>query len=311
MAQDPYTVLGVDKAASADDIRKAYRKLAKENHPDLKPGDKNAEERFKEIQAAYDIVGDVDKRARFDRGEIDAEGNERPEQQFYRHYADAGADHPYHSAEGYADFADMGDVFSDLFGHARHAGGSGGGTRTVRMRGGDVRYAYEVDFLDAARGAKQRITMPDGRDLDLSIPAGLRDGQVLRLKGKGMPGLGGGPAGDAFVTVHVRPHKLFRREGNDIHVELPIALHEAVLGGRVRVPTVDGPVTMTVKPGANTDDRLRLRGKGVSMGKSGKRGDQQVILKVVLPETPDEDLSAFLTDWAKDHDYDPRAGMER
>jgi len=313
MAQDPYKVLGVEKGASADDIRKAYRKLAKENHPDLKPGDKNAEERFKEVQAAYDIVGDADKRARFDRGEIDADGNERAEQSFYRHYADAGADHPYHSAEGYEDFADMGDIFSDLFGHARQPGGGGGhgsGARTMRMRGSDVRYAYEVEFLDAARGAKQRITMPDGRDLDLSIPAGLRDCQMLRLKGKGMPGLNGGPAGDAFVTVHVKPHKLFRREGNDIHVELPVALHEAVLGGKVRVPTIDGPVTMTVKPRANTGDRLRLRGKGVAAGKGGKRGDQHVTLKVVLPEAPDEELTAFLTGWAKDHGYDPRAGLE-
>ncbi len=293
--------------APADEIRKAYRKLAKENHPDLKPGDPKAEDRFKEAQAAYDIVGDAEKRARFDKGEIDADGHERPEQQFYRHYADAGADHPYHSADGYADFADLGDVFSDLFGHARQGPG---GARTVRMRGGDVRYTFEVDFLDAAKGAKQRLTMPDGRDLDLTVPAGLRDGQVLRLKGKGQPGLGGGPPGDALITVHVRPHKLFRREGNDIHIDLPLGLHEAVLGGKVRVPTIDGPVTMTVKKGANTGDRLRLRGKGMPSGKAGARGDQHVTLKVVLPETPDDDLATFLSGWAETHAYDPRAEME-
>ncbi|MBO6781787.1 MAG: DnaJ domain-containing protein [Alphaproteobacteria bacterium] len=307
MARDPYEVLGVNRDASADDVRKAYRKLAKENHPDLKPGDREAEERFKEVQAAYDIVGDADKRARFDRGEIDADGHERAEQQFYRHYADAGSDHPYHSAEGYADFADMGDIFTDLFGHAR---ADGARTRTVRMRGGDIRYTFDVDFLDAAKGTKRRITMPDGRELDLTIPSGLRDGQVLRLKGKGQPGLGGGPAGDALITVHVRPHKLFRREGKDIHIELPIALHEAVLGAKVKVPTIDGPVTMTVKKGANTGDRLRLRGKGVGDGKAGARGDQHVTLKVVLPEAPDDDLSTFLSGWAETHAYDPRRGME-
>lgn len=304
MANDPYQVLGVTKSASTEEIRKAYRKLAKENHPDLNPGDRDAEERFKEAQAAYDIVGDAEKRARFDKGEIDASGQERPEQQFYRHYADTGADHPYHSSEGYADFADMGDVFSDLFGHARD------GARSVRMRGADVRYTFDVPFMEAATGAKRRITMPDGRELDLTIPAGLRDGQVLRLKGKGMPGIGGGPAGDALITVHVGTHKTFRRDGNDVHVELPVALHEAVLGGKVRVPTIDGPVTMTIPKASNTGDRLRLKGKGLAGSKSGKRGDQHVTLRVVLPEEPDTELTEFLTAWSQDHGYDPRAGME-
>ncbi len=240
MAIDPYDVLSVSRSASADEIRKAYRKLAKENHPDLNPGDRDAEERFLEAQAAYDIVGEAKKRARFDKGEIDTDGQERPEQQFYRHYADAGADHPYHSADGYADFAEMGGVFSDLFGQGRN------GAHSVRMRGSDIRYTFEVPLREAAKGAKRRITMPDGCNLDLTIPAGLRDGQVLRLKGKGMPGIGGGPAGDALITVHVGTDKIFRREGNDIHVELPIGLHEAVLGAKIRVPTIDGPVTMTI-----------------------------------------------------------------
>lgn len=312
MANDPYQVLGVAKTASADEIRKAYRKLAKENHPDLNPGDRDAEERFKEAQAAYDIVGNAEKRARFDKGEIDADGQERPEQQFYRHYADAGADHPYHSSEGYADFADMGDVFADLFGHARGgaAGGARGGSHTIRMRGSDVRYTFDVPFMEAAKGAKRRITMPDGRDLDLTIPAGLRDGQVLRLKGKGMPGIGGGPNGDALITVHVGTHKTFRRDGNDIHIELPVALHEAVLGDKVRVPTIDGPVTMTIPKASNTGDRLRLKGKGFAKGKSGERGDQHVTLRVVLPENPDKELNEFLAAWSKDHGYDPRTGME-
>ncbi|MGY8957896.1 MAG: DnaJ C-terminal domain-containing protein [Alphaproteobacteria bacterium] len=308
MASDPYTVLGVAKSASADEIRKAYRKLAKEHHPDLNPGNRDAEERFKEAQAAYDIVGDADKRARFDKGEIDAEGQERPEQQSYRHYADAGANHPYHTAGGYADFGDRGDVFSDLFGQAGRGGP--GGQQYVRMRGSDVRYTFEVDFMDAARGAKRRIIMPDGRGLDLTVPAGLRDGQVLRLKAKGMSGIGGGPDGDALVTVHVSPHKLFRRDANDVHIELPIALHEAVLGGKVRVPTIDGPVTMTVPKHTNSGDRLRLKGKGFDPGKGGKRGDQHITLRVALPDQPDAELEVFLESWAEEHSYDPRVEME-
>lgn len=304
VANDPYKVLGVVATASTDEIRKAYRKLAKEHHPDLNPGDRDAEERFKDAQAAYDIVGDADKRARFDKGEIDADGQERPPQQSYRHYADAGPDHPYHSAGGYADFGDRDDVFSDLFRQARRGG------QSVRMRGSDVRYTFEVGFMDAARGAKRRITMPDGRELDLTVPAGLRDGQVLRLKTKGMPGIGGGPNGDAFITVHVNPHKLFRRDGNDVHIDLPIALHEAVLGGKVRVPTIDGPVTMTVPKHTNSGDRLRLKGKGFPTGKSGQRGDQHISLRVVLPDAPDAELEAFLKSWAEEHSYDPRTDME-
>ena len=309
VANDPYKALGVAATASADEIRKAYRALAKKNHPDLNPGDRDAEERFKEAQAAYDIVGDAEKRARFDKGEIDADGQERPEQQFYRHYADAGADHPYHSADGYADMGDMGDIFADLFGQAQAGGGRAGG-RTVRMRGSDVRYTFAVDFMDAAKGAKRRITMPDGRSLDLSVPAGLRDGQVLRLKGKGMPGRGGGPNGDALITVNVKPHKLFRRDGNDVHVDLPIALHEAVLGAKIRVPTIDGPVTVTVPEQSNNGTRLRLKGKGMPTGKPGKRGDQHITLQVELPDKPDAELKAFLEGWAKDHGYDPRTDME-
>ncbi len=311
MADDPYKVLGVSREASADDIRKAYRKLAKEYHPDLHPGDAAAEERFKAVSAAYDLLGDPDKRGRFDRGEIDASGHERPEQQYYRHYADAGAEHPYHSTEGFADFADIGDVFSDLFGHARGAQGGGRQGAAFRMRGGDVRYNFTVDFLDAVQGAKQRITLPDGSALDLTIPAGVRDGQVLRLKGKGQPGVGGAPSGDALVEVHIRPHKLFRREGDDIHIELPITLAEAAGGAKIDVPTTDGSVVMTVPKNANSGTRLRLKGKGVAAGKAGKRGDQYVTLRVVLPEKPDDELVEFLDRWERENPYDPRAGLGR
>lgn len=312
MADDPYKVLGVAREASTDDIRKAYRKLAKEFHPDLHPGDRAAEERFKAVAAAHDLLGDPDKRARFDSGEIDAGGQERPEQKYYRHYADAGAGHPYHSNEGFADFADIGDVFSDLFGHARGAGRAGGDESrgTFRVRGGDARYSFAIDFLEAVNGAKRRISLPDGATLDLTIPAGVRDGQVLRLKGKGMAGIGGGPSGDALVEVHVRPHKLFRREGDDIHIELPITLAEAVRGAKIEVPTTSGPVTMTVPKRANGGTRLRLKGKGVATGKSGGHGDQYVTLKIALPDKPDDELAAFLARWESENPYNPRVGME-
>lgn len=302
---DLYGVLGVKRDASADDIRKAWRKLAKKLHPDLNPGDKAAEDRFKRAQAAFDILGDADKRGRYDRGEIDATGAERPERQFYRRYADAGAGQEYRSHAGFADFGDMGDVFSDLFGRA---GGPGGRGARSPFPGRDMRYQLEVDFLDAANGAKRRITMPDGRTLDLSIPAGMRDGQILRLAGQGLPGQGGGPAGDALVELHVRPHPLFRREGDDVHIELPVTLGEAVLGGKVRAPTISGDVTLSIPPGASSGTKLRLGGRGFGRA-GGGRGDQVVTLKVVLPDKPDEELKKFLAGWQDRHPYDPRAGI--
>ena len=302
MAQELYDILGVKKDAKADDIRAAYRKLAKKNHPDLNPGDKKAEETFRKVQAAYDILSDKEKRRQYDAGEIDAEGKET-QRRFYREYAGAGDDHPYYSSAG---FEDLGDIFSDLFG-ARTRGDE---EVHIRLRGGDVRYRLPVSFLDAVNGAKKRVTMPDGKTLDITIPAGHRDGQMLRLKGKGMPGLGGGEAGDAYVEVEVEPHPTFRRRERDIIVELPVALNEAVLGAKVTVPTVQGSVTMTIPAGSNTGDTLRLKGKGVPAAGKRKAGDQLVTLKVVLPKKPDAKLKALVEDWARDHAYDPRRGME-
>tara|TARA_R110002110_G_scaffold81444_7_gene211852 strand:+ start:2118 stop:3053 length:936 start_codon:yes stop_codon:yes gene_type:complete len=302
---DLYAVLGVARDATPDVIRKAYRALAKKHHPDLNPGDKAAEDTFKSIQRANDILSDPEKRRRYDAGEIDAQGNETPKQ-YYREYAGAGGEQPYSSAAGYED---LGDIFADLFGD-RAGAGPGGARGNIRMRGGDARYTMEVSFLEAAAGAKKRVTMPDGKSLEITIPAGQRDGQVLRLRGKGGPGIGGGENGDAYVEVHVAAHPLFRRQGADIHIDLPIALHEAVLGAKVRVPTVSGAVSMTIPAGSNNGDTLRLRGKGLPGGPSGKTGDQIVTIRVVLPDTPDEDLKAFMETWAEKHDYDPRAGME-
>jgi DnaJ-class molecular chaperone len=303
VSKDPYEVLGVAKGASQDEIHKAYRKLAKKLHPDLNPGNAESAERFKEVASAHDLLGDPEKRARFDRGEIDASGAERPQQRYYREYADAGGARQYHSSAGFEDFGDASDLFADLFGRGR------GGTRSARMRGQNVQYRLEVDFLEAVRGGKQRITLPDGNALDLTIPEGATDGQVLRLKGKGGPGIGGGPPGDALIELIIRPHPLFVRQGDDIVVELPITIDEAVLGGKVEVPTVSGRVALTVPKGATSGQTLRLRGKGVKRRDGKGNGDQLVKLKVVLPQRIDGELEEFMQRWRDQHRYDPRADM--
>ena len=301
MADDLYQVLGVDKTASQKEIRAAHRARVKKHHPDLNPGDKRAEETFRKVQAAYDILSDEEKRRRYDAGEIDAAGKEAP-RQFYREYAAAG-DHPYASSAG---FDDIGDIFADILRAQQH----GGENVHIHAHGGNVGYRMEVSFLEAVNGAKKRVTMADGKTLDITIPPGHRDGQILRLRGKGIPGLGGGSPGDANVEVHVKPHPTFHRRGRDILVNLPIALNEAVLGAKVTVPTVRGSVTMTIPPGSNTGDTLRLKGKGVAALGKQAAGDQLVTLSVVLPKQIDAGLAAFLEDWAKDHGYDPRRGME-
>ena len=306
--RDPYDILGVNKDASADDIRKAYRKQAKECHPDLHPGDAKAEARFKDISTAYDLLSDPEKRKRFDNGEIDAEGHERPEQQYYRTYADGGEGAKY-ARYGAGDFEDMSDIFADLFG-GRAGHGPGRGGEGLKIRGGDISYTLDVSFLDAAKGTKRRATMADGKTLDISIPEGVRDRQTLRLKGKGMPGIGGGPPGDAYIEVHIQPHAFFTRKDSNIHMTLPVSLTEAVLGGKVKVPTVGGTVEMTVPKNSNTGDTLRLKGRGVLDSKSKQKGDQYVRLEVVLPDEPDADLEAFLKDWQAGRDHDPRKGME-
>ena len=302
MTEELYEVLGVKKDASKAEIKKAHRSRAKKHHPDLNPGDKASEETFKKIQAAYNILSDEKKRRQYDSGEIDAEGKDTP-RQFYREYADAGGNHPYASSAG---FNDLGDIFSDIFQAQQH-----GGEKThIRMQGGDIGYRMEISFLEAVNGATKRVTMPDGKILDITIPPGHRDGQILRLRGKGMPGLGSGSAGDAHVEVHVKSHRTFHRQGRDILVELPVALDEAVLGAKVPVPTTRGSVVMTIPSGSNTGDTLRLKGKGVTAHGNQAAGDQLVTLNVVLPKEMDTKLSTFLEDWAKDHSYDPRQGME-
>lgn len=303
MAKDPYKILGVDRNASEEDIRKAYRALAKKYHPDLNVEDKTAAERFKEIASAYDILGDAEKRKRYDKGEIDAEGHERPERQFYRQYAEGAEGAKYRGPAGGAfGEADLGDLFADLFGRR---GKSEEGFTRMRMAGADRRYTLTVPFLEAARGGKRRITLPSGETLDITIPAGIGDGETLRLKGKGGAGMGGGPAGDAYVTIDVEPHQVFERKGRDIYADVPVTLDEAVLGARIEVETIGGLVAVTVPPASNSGTVLRLKGRGIAPAK-GTPGDHFARLKVVLPKEPDAELRAFLETWRKTHPYTPR-----
>jgi DnaJ-class molecular chaperone len=294
-----YETLGVSPNASQDDIRRAYRKAAKETHPDLNPGKPEAEDRFKEINAAYDIVGDADKRKRYDAGEIDAMGAERqPPRHFYREYAEADPSTRYSRRGGSAGSGFDYDVFTDLF-----RGRGEGGTFHVPPQ--DVRYALEIDFLDGVNGTHKMVAMPDGKTLDITIPAGIVDGQVLRLKGQGLPG-SDGKLGDAYVEISVRPHPGLKREGYDILSTLPISLGEALNGASVQVETVDGPVDVKVPKGAKEGTKLRLRGKGVSRDNAGGRGDQLVEIHIVPPEGADEALTQFMAEWEKTHPQNPR-----
>lgn len=325
MAKDLYSVLGLQKGASEAEIRKAYRDLAKQHHPDLNPDDKSAEDRFKEVSNAFTILNDAEKRAAYDRGAIDERGDPKhaaggagPGQgPYWRDFADGPGGRKYtysHAEDGPEGFAAGGydDILNEFFGRgggARGGPGSGPGGGFA-FPGADARYALSVDFLDAVNGVSRQIQLPDGSQLNVRIPAGLRDGQILRLKGKGQPGHGGAPAGDALVEVQVRPHPRFRRKGADIEIDLPVSLPEAVLGAKVPVPTVSGEVQVTVPKGANSGTVLRLKGKGVPGAGKRAAGDQLVRLQVVLPKDADAELEAFMTDWAESHPYDPRAGAE-
>ena len=318
MAQDPYSVLGVGRQASHDEIRKAYRKLAKQYHPDRNQGDKAAEDRFKAVSAAFDIVGDEEKRKRFDRGEIDADGNERAQSPFGGGFGGGGfggggaRGGPFGGRSGGFRGAqggdDIGDIFADLFGQA---GGPRRGPRGPRpQKGRDVRYRLSVDFLEAARGATKRVTLQDGHTVDVNVPEGLRDGQTLRLKGKGHPGIAGGPPGDVFVEVTVREHPLFKLSGDDVTLDVPVTLKEAVLGGKVQVPTPTGTVAIKIPPNTSSGTAFRLRGKGMPKRGGAERGDLLARARIVLPETPDPALEAFVRGWEEGAE-DPREDLLR
>lgn len=297
MAEDLYNVLGVSRQASQEDIKRRYRKLAKELHPDLNPGDEAIAERFKKVSAAHAILSDPKKRASYDLGEIDGEGQAR---QRYGYHHDFGGGSG--QGSGFDDTVLEG-LFAEMFGR-----GGGRGFRAAE-RGGDAAYTLKVDFLEAAKGATKRVRMSDGKTLDITIPPGIQEGQTLRLRGKGRPGVRGGPSGDAMVEIQIEPHPLFERRGRDIHIELPVTLGEAVLGARIDVPTIDGPVTMTIPKGSNTGTTLRLKERGIAGPKGGGRGNQYVRLTLSLPKTPDAELEAFLERWSADHPYDPRKNL--
>ncbi|GAA6161783.1 DnaJ C-terminal domain-containing protein [Ruegeria sp. HU-ET01832] len=303
MSDDPYSALGVTKDASDAEIKKAYRRIAKDCHPDLKPGDAEAEAKFKAAAAAYDLLKDPEKRAQFDRGEIDASGQERAQQQYYRDYAEA-AGNPYRGRQ--TDPDDMSDIFAKFM---RGRGGYGQRSQGFHAPGHNRSYSLQISFLDAVFGASQKLTLPDGDRIEVKIPAGITDGQTIRLRGKGDPGFGDGPAGDALVTVTVAPHPVFERQGDDIHITLPITIDEAVLGGKVPAPTIDGGVNVSVPPGTSSGKTLRLRGKGVKKRGSAERGDQLIELTVAMPDQIDDDLRAFMENWRDTHSYDPRKGM--
>ncbi len=298
--KDPYETLGVAKTASADDIRKAYRKLAKKLHPDLNPGDKRAEEQFKEVAAANDLLSDPEKRRRFDAGEIDASGAEKapPNARYYRDYAGEGG-HPYEGHGAYGDFAQGDDIFAELMRRAAE--------QARRRPGADLHYELQVEFLDAVNGATRTITLPGGGTLQVTIPAGVEDGQILRLRGKGAPSPGEGEPGDALVQIVVRPHRFFTREGDNILLDLPITVKEAALGAEVRTPTTTGSVMLKIPKRSNTGDMLRLRGKGVR--KREGAGDELVKLKVAMPTGAEPELETFLAGWTPASSYDPRKEM--
>lgn len=312
MAADPYAILGVSRGASEKDIKSAYRKLAKELHPDRNQDNPKAAERFSEVTRAYDLLADKDKRAQFDRGEIDVDGNPMG----FGGAGGFGGGHRGFRADGFEGFsgdgADLGDIFEGLFG-GRGGGGfgggfggfGGGGRSRPAPRGGNIQYRMSVSLTDAATLAAQRITLADGKTIDLKLPAGVEDGTQMRLAGKGEAGPGG--AGDAIVTIGIEPHPFFKRDGDNLRLDLPISLDEAVGGAKVKVPTVEGAVMLTIAPGSSSGRTLRLKGKGMTR-KDGSRGDQLVTLEIDLP-VGDADLAQRLDGWRDSRDLRAKLGV--
>lgn len=316
---DPYSILGVARSANEKDIKSAYRKLAKELHPDRNADNPKAAERFAEVTRAYDLLSDKDKRARFDRGEIDIDGNPTMPFGFGGGGSPGGgfgggAQRGFR-ADGFEGFTgegiDLGDIFDGLFGGRGGMGGGGfggaqpGGRGRAAPKGASVQYKLGVSLTDAALLNTQRITLADGKTIDLKLPAGVEDGTQMRLSGKGEPGPGGN--GDALVTIQFQPHPFFRRDGDNLRLDLPVSLDEAVAGAKVKVPTAEGVVMLTVAPGSSSGKTLRLKGKGFTR-KDGSRGDQLVTLEVQLPEG-DEDLLRRLEGWRDPRNLRARLGV--
>lgn len=336
MARDPYEILGVSRTASAGEIKKAYRKLAKKYHPDTNADDPKAKERFGEATSAYDLLNDKEKRAQFDRGEIDADGNPKFAG-FEGFHPGAGAGGarqgpggmrwtytsggPGSAGPGAGPGAgfDPDDLLSEIFGAGAGTGrggftgfgGGGAGTRArpggqAGARGADVALSVSIDLSEAAKGTTRRVRLPSGKEVDVKIPAGIEDGKQIRLRGQGHPGQFGGANGDVLVTVQVKPHPLFKIDGRDLRHELPVSLYEAVLGSTVRVPTLDGAVELKIPANSSSGRTLRLKGKGLPKPDGGK-GDLYVTLRIVLPEKPDPELEELMNTWREGKPYDPRS----
>ena len=326
--RDPYQILGVTKKASEAEIKKAFRTLAKKHHPDTHANDPKAVKQFQEISGAYEIIGDKEKRAQFDRGEIDAAGQPKGFNQGFHPGAGAGAGGFEQGFEGFRRRGGAGaapqdfefhwsgadgseglkgdDIFADLLGGLGRGGG--GRRRNQARKGPDVQLETTVSLHEAALGGTRRVVLADGRQLEARIPPGVKDGQQIRLRGQGAPGENGGPPGDAFITIHIAPHPFLERDGLALRMDLPVTLKEAILGGKVPVPTLTGSVTLTVPPHSNSGRTLRLKGKGMPGAGGESPGDLYVRLVVTMPDPADSKLDAFVKSW--DNDYDPRAKLK-
>jgi DnaJ-class molecular chaperone len=302
--KNPYEALGVKQEATDLEIKLAFKKLAKKYHPDLHPDEKQAEARFKDVSSAYAILKDNEKRRRFDAGEIDATGAEMPHENYYRDYAGPNSPGSHAGQDGFASNEELEEFLARAFGGNRDESYS-----NIKSRGQDVSYSLRVPFMEAAKGAVRSLQLPDGKTLKVKIPEGAEDRQILRLKSQGMSGYGGGPPGDAYIELHIEPDAHFVRKDDDIHLEVPVTLKEAILGASIEVPTISGPVTLKVAKTSNTGTRLRLKGRGVRNGNTGNRGHQFVTLKVVLPKDEEQELSAFLETWQPRQAQNPRKEM--
>lgn len=302
--KNPYETLGVKQEATDKEIKFAFKKLAKKYHPDLHPDDKQAEANFKDISTAYDVLKDKEKRRKFDAGEIDAAGAETPPNDYYRDYAGPNSPNNHARQDGFANNEELDEFFKRAFG-----GSQGTGRANIKSRGQDVSYSLRVPFMEAANGAVRTLQLPDGKALKVKIPEGAVDQQTLRLKAQGMAGYGGGPSGDAYIELHIEPDAHFVRKDDDVHLQVPVTLKEAVLGASIEVPTISGVVTLKVPKGSNTGTRLRLKDKGIRNSKTGATGHQLVTLNVILPKGEEQELSAFLESWQPRQVQNPRKEM--
>ena len=300
--KSPSEVLGIAKTATPDEIKKAFRKKAKSSHPDLNPGDKKAEERFKELSLANEILSDPEKRKRFDAGEIDGLGADVPRPNYYKDYAEQpGASRTYQNQSGFSDFGDISGLFEQMRTRQNE--------QARNAPGADIHYEVTINFLDAINGSTKSLSLSNGGTIELTIPAGTSDEDVIRIRGKGHSAGGTGKPGDALITVYVKPHRFFSRIENDIHLELPITIQEAVLGAKVKVPTASGFIMLNIPAGSNTGTKMRIKSKGVT-GRL-ETGDEIVTLKIVIPTIHDPELSAFMTSWKPTDTYAPRKDLNR